>query len=174
MPKAKTTELRIKCTKCKDFTQSIEPVVIKRFGANKFNIKVACSICKKYKTKTLNEMQRKLLPKEIQDMPENTEIVNNIEKDGGLFPLIPLIGAIAAGISALAGVGGVTANAILKSKENNEQERHNKAVEDIARGSGIEETSPIAGVMGSPGYDDDALIDKSIKFLHGKGFKISV
>ena len=41
------------------------------------------------------------------------------------------------GISALASAGGTTASAIINAKNSAEQERHNKQLEDIARGNGI-------------------------------------
>jgi hypothetical protein len=97
-----------------------------------------CIICKETKVKKLNQKQRNCLPNEILSIPINNEVKDNIEKDGGTLPIIPLIGAIAAGISALTGAAGVTASTILKAKENAEQSRHNQALENIARGSGIQ------------------------------------
>ena len=78
-----------------------------------------------------------LLPNEIQQATYTTTFTNTIERNGGLLPIIPLIGAIAAGISALASAGGATASDIISAKYSAEQERHNKQLEDIARGNGI-------------------------------------
>jgi hypothetical protein len=157
MPIPKSTELRIKCRTCKDFTEGQEPVTIKKYGKNKFNIKIVCSICKGLKSKTLNERQRRILPKEILEMPENTEVVNNITKDGGILPIIPLIAAVISGIGALGSIGGATANAIISSKKANEDERHNREMETITKNA----------VSGNGMSEQEAL-----KVLTGKGYLI--
>ena len=96
---------------------------------NRYRIKAIISICNKFKSKFLNKEQIKLLPNEIQQATNNTTFTNTIERNGGLLPIIPLICAIAAGISALASAGKATGSAIISAKNSAEQERHNKAVE---------------------------------------------
>jgi hypothetical protein len=161
------TELGIKCSACKNITETVEPITIQRSAINKYNLSGTCIICKKLKSKALNKLQRKSLPPEILNMQVGTTFTNNIEKEGGIFPIIPLIGAIAAGISALTGVAGVTASSILKAKENSEQARHNKALEEeIAKGSGIE--------TNKENIDEDELFGKSVQYIYGKGFKIFI
>ena len=134
MPKQPNLEIRSKCLKCKDFTQTIGLIIISKLIKNRYHIKAVCSICNKFKSKFLNKEQIKLLPNEIQRAADNTTFDNTIERNGEIIPLIPLIDAIAAGISALASAGGATASAIISAKNSAEQERHNKAVEQIAPG----------------------------------------
>jgi hypothetical protein len=166
MPKAKSTEIRIKCKTCKEFTDCQEPVTIKKYGQNKFLIKTVCIICKGLKTKTLNEMQRKILPKEILEMSENSEVANNITREGAILPLIPLLGAIFAGVSALTGIGGATASAVIGAKKAAEDKRHNEAMEQIAQ-----------NVASGKGFNELSEIEKydtSVKYLQGRGFEIYV
>ena len=92
-------------------------------------------ICNKFKTKFLNLEQVKVLPKEIRESEDGSIFTNTIERNGGIIPLIPLIGAIAAGISALASAGWATASAIISAKNSAEEERHHRELEKIA-GSG--------------------------------------
>ena len=156
---SQTKYLGLKCSRCKAITETKEPICFSRSGNNKYHITGTCVICNKLKSKVMNKHQRMCLPEEIIKMQIGSRITNNIERNGGILPIIPLIGAIAAGISALTGAAGVTANAVLKSKENAEQARHNRVLEEAVKGSGIEPT-------------EDELVDKSIRFLSGKGFKI--
>ena len=137
MARKPNSENRLKCANCKDYTQTINPIIINKLTENRYHIKAVCSICNKFKPKFLNKEQIMFLPNEIQQATNNTTFTNTIERNGGLLPIIPLIGAIAAGISALASAGGATASAIISAKNSAEQERHNKQLEDIARGNGI-------------------------------------
>ena len=54
MPRKQSSEVRLYCLKCKDYTQSIEPIIIKKDVGCRFHIKAMCSICNKFKTKFLN------------------------------------------------------------------------------------------------------------------------
>ena len=134
MPRQPNLEIRLKCLKCKDFTQTIGPIIISKLTENRYQIKAICSICNKFKSKFINIEQIKLLPNEIQQAADNTTFNNTVELNGGIILLIPLIGAIAARISALASAGGATASAIISAKNSAEQEWHNQAVEQIAQG----------------------------------------
>ena len=102
MPRQPNLEIRLKCLKCKDFTQTIGPIIISKLTENRYQIKAICSICNKFKSKFINIEQIKLLPNEIQQAADNTTFNNTVELNGGIILLIPLIGAIAAGFSALA------------------------------------------------------------------------
>jgi hypothetical protein len=166
MPKSKSSELRINCKTCNEFTESQEPVIIKKYGKNKFNIKTVCAVCKGIKSKILNEMQRKILPNEILEMPENSEVVNKIEKEGKFLPLIPLLGAIFAGVSALTGIGGLTASTVISAKKAAEDKRHNEQMEQIAQN--------VASGKGFDQLSDFDKYDTSVKYLQGHGFQIYV
>ena len=47
-PKSK---IRLKCLKCKDFTQAIGPIIINKLTKNRYHIKAVCSICNKFESK---------------------------------------------------------------------------------------------------------------------------
>ena len=98
-------------------------------------MKAMCSICNKFKTKFLNLEQLKLLPDEIKNSEDGSTFTNTIERNGKILPIIPLIMAVTAGISALASAGGATASAIISTKNSAEDERHYCELEKIA-GSG--------------------------------------
>ena len=85
-----------------------------------------CSICNKYMTKFLNLEQVKLLQNEIKISVEGSTFTNTIERNGGILPIIPLIAAVAAGISVIASAGGATANAIISAKNSAEEKRHHR------------------------------------------------
>ena len=75
--------------------------------------------------------------------PQIQYIKNKEAKHGGILPLIPLIlGGIAAAGSVAGGAAGI-AQAVNKKKAEDkaiaEQERHNKEMERLAKGSGIKD-----------------------------------
>ena len=43
-----SNELRLKCNYCKEFTQSVGPIILKKRG-NRFHIRATCIICNKQK-----------------------------------------------------------------------------------------------------------------------------
>ena len=190
MPRRPNLEIRLRCKTCKEFTQSINPIIIKKETNNRFYIKAVCLICNKFKTKYLNIEQINLLPDEIRNAPDNTTFTDTIERNGGIIPLLSLIGAIAAGITALASAGGATASAVISAKNSAEQERHNRELEAAARGNGLDEDlQPVKGISDRAGplvrneqsdspiertMSDDELINKSIEFLTGKGFSVTI
>ena len=126
MPRIANHEIRLRCNTCKEFTQSINPIIIKKDTKNRFHIKAVCLICNKFTTKYLNIEQVNLLPDKIRNAPDNTTFTDIIERNGGIIPLYPLIGAIAAGLTALAFAGEATASAVIRAKNSAEQERHNR------------------------------------------------
>ena len=136
-----SNELRLKCNYCKEFTQSLGRIIFKKERGNRFHIRATCVICNKQKSKYLNKAQVDILPPELKDAEDNKTFVDNIEtKTGGIIPILPVIAAIAAGITALSTAGGVAANTIISAKNSAETERHNKELEHIARGNGLNNT----------------------------------
>lgn len=149
-----------------------------------------CAVCGGVKSKFLNADEVRLLPPEALAAPAGTTFDNALERDGGVLPLLPLLGAIAAGVSALAGVGSTTANVVLNAKKHAEEERHNREIEKIAREVPAEkvsvglstesEASTINGAIGllrSKGYAvtaPDDMLAASIGYLQGKGFIVSI
>ena len=59
MTRKQSLEPHIRCNTCKNCTQSIEPVVIKKESGNRFHFKAVCVICNKFKIKYLNLEQVK-------------------------------------------------------------------------------------------------------------------
>ena len=66
------------------------------------------------------------MPDEIKNALDNTTFHDTIERNGGILPILPLIVAIAAGITALSAAGVAAANAILSAQKNNQDERPHK------------------------------------------------
>ena len=67
MPRKQSIEIRLYCIKCKDYTKSIEPIIIKQDVGCQFHMKALCAISNKYKTEFLKLEQVKLLPDEIKN-----------------------------------------------------------------------------------------------------------
>ena len=132
MPKKENLEVRLYCLKCKDFTQSIGPIIVSKLIKNRYHIKARCSICNKFKSKFLNHEQINLLLNEIKNSPENSTFNNDIIRDGKALPLLALIPLVIPGISAITSAAGTAASVVLANKQANETERHNKQSEQIA------------------------------------------
>ena len=137
MPRKEILEVRLYCLKCKDFTQSISPIIVSKLIKNRYHIKAQCSICNKFKSKFLNHQQINLLPNEIKNSPDNSTFKDTIIRDGKALPLLTLIPLVIACISALTSVAGTTASVVLANKQANEDERHHKQLEEVARENGI-------------------------------------
>ena len=137
MTRKHTLEIRLYCIKCKDFTQSTGPIIINKLTTNRFNIKVLCSICNKLKSKFLNKEQIKLLPDEVLNSSDNSTFNDVIIRDGKAIPLLTLVPLVIAGISALTSAAGTTASVVLANKQANEDEKHHRELESLARGNGI-------------------------------------
>ena len=184
MPRKQSLDVRVYCLKCKDYTQSIEPIIIKKDVGSRFHINAMCSICNKFKSKFLNLEQVKLLPKEVRESENGSTFNNNVIIDGKALPLLALIPLVIAGISALTSVAGTTASVVLTNKEANETERHHKKLEDVvARGNGISneeikiDEQKVLSDTALPvkkNISDDELIKQSMKFLRGKGYIIYI
>ena len=85
MPIQPNLEIRLKCFKCKDFTQTIGPIIISKLTENRYHINTICSICNKFISKYVNKEQIKLLPNEIQQAADNTTFNDTIERNGGII-----------------------------------------------------------------------------------------
>jgi hypothetical protein len=76
--------------------------------------------------------------------------LKHMEKIGGFIPLLTLIPLIAGAVGAAGGLTGGIASAVSAAKSNNEQARHNRAIEEqLKAGSGVvsdaAERIPIVG-----------------------------
>jgi len=78
-------------------------------------------------------------------------------KEGGFLPLIPLIlGGITALGALTGGVAGITKSVLDKKAndvKNEEEQRHNREMENIARGEGIYLSPPVKDVINGSGLD---------------------
>ncbi len=171
-------DIRVKCKLCESYSQTIEPITIEKITGRgqktKYLFSGICIICNKKKNKTLTNQQVRLLPNEIRNAPTGTVFNNSVENNGEALPLLPLIGAIAAGITALSAAAGTTANTIIQAKKAEEEKRHNLAVEDIAKGGDLKEEPDSPTSNDTSSMSETELIDKSILFLQSKGFKIAI
>ena len=109
-----------------------------------------------------------LLPDDIKQAPDNTTFTDNIIKEGNALPLLTLIPAIFAGISALTSLAG--------NKQANEEHIAAQGRTMSDRDKPVERTMSVERVMPveKRTMSDDELINKSIEFLTGKGFSVSI
>jgi len=68
----------------------------------------------------------------------------NHEKTGGVLPLLALLPLIFGGLGAAGGVAGGIASAVTNARSSAEQERHNRALENMVKTSGSGILSNIA------------------------------
>ena len=57
MPRKPNSEICLKCANCKDYTETINPIIINKLTENRYHIKAVYSICNKFKSKFLNKVQ---------------------------------------------------------------------------------------------------------------------
>ena len=57
MPRLPNLDIRLKCLKFKDLSQTIGPIIISKRTENRYHIKAVCSICNNFKCKFLNKEQ---------------------------------------------------------------------------------------------------------------------
>ena len=109
-----------------------------------------------------------------------------------LFLYLPLIAGIAAGITALSTAGGVAANTVISAKNLSATERHNKELENIAKGNRLNNTNDLMLLLQSinnniidltneqketlqnsmsPMFDDELTL-RLVAYLTGKEFQI--
>ena len=88
----RNTEVRIRCKYCKEYTQTIGPIQIQRFRDKEYHIYGKCLVCNKNKHKLLNQSQIDILPPELKDMTIGSTISQSIERDGGVVPILGVIG----------------------------------------------------------------------------------
>ena len=104
---------------------------------SRYHMKAMCSICNKFKTKVLNLEHLKLLPKEIRESKDGSTFNNNVTIEGKVLQLFALVPMIIAGISALKSATGTATLVVLSNKQANEDEKHHRELESIARGNSI-------------------------------------
>jgi hypothetical protein len=160
----------LRCNRCKKNVDIADPVISKLAG-NKYILTAKCLTCNKPITRSLTNKQIKLLPKSIVETSDYGVFRDyKDEKSGGILPLLPLLGAIFGGLTAASGVAGTVANSVLQARKNEEQERHNREVERIAKGEGVSlSLDDIVQNVNSLTDDDKR---KLIQVFHGLGFVV--
>ena len=128
-----TEKKKIRCLKCGKETDSEEPVFIKKSKNDRYFILLTCAVCKKNKSISVGKEKLKRLPKEHRDKIKELEADDDYKFEGGLLPLLPLLGAIFSGIAAASTATGAIANTVISKKSADEEKRHNEAREKILR-----------------------------------------
>lgn len=85
----------------------------------------ACAVCERFKHKFLNAAEVRMLPHKVLFAYAVTTFVNTHERDYTLLSLLLLLGAIATGVSALAGLGNIAVGIVLNSQQYAEEQLHN-------------------------------------------------
>lgn len=123
--------------------------------------KKSCFIKKETLDKLHRDKERKFLLK-LQAGEEYPDNDSEDVKTGGLLPLAALLPLIFGGITAASATAGTVATAVQNSKKNEEQERHNREIEKIARGSGAPSDSE----------EEDEEVATAFEVIKRKGYGI--
>ena len=188
-----TEKKKIRCLKCGKETDSEEPVFIKKSKNGRYFILLTCAVCKKNKSISVGKEKLKRLPKEHRDKIKELEADDDYKFEGGLLPLLPLLGAIFSGIAAASTATGAIANTVISKKSADEEKRHNEAREKILREAASEAPATGSGVPNSNlqvsdeengkkskkkpkkvKKTEDQKITKAINFLEERGYKITM
>ena len=168
------TDGQVFCAKCKDYTgNNTENVVFVKTSRSNM-IKVLCAQCKYPKSAYIQKSIMKQFPEidkalEILNVKESISGHQLKDSEGGILPLLPLLGAIFGGITAAGSTATAVAVPVLNKQkadaEIEEQRRHNTEMEKLARGDGLltinKQTSDSL---------EDEMIESAKTFLSGKGF----
>ena len=79
----------VKCRYCQEFNKTVEPIIITKFGKNRYQFVGVCCICNKLKKKTLKRTQVETLPEDIKSSSKGTVYNNTLNdvKTGGIYYL---------------------------------------------------------------------------------------
>jgi hypothetical protein len=104
----------------------------------------------------------------LENVRHKIHVVKQDRKEGGLLPLLALLPLIFGGVAAAGAVTGGVATAVAKSKENQEQVRHNAEMERIAK----EKAAKGSGFCEDNDSENDEIeeIKYCINTLKGAGF----
>ena len=169
MPRKESNNLSILCSHCKEYSQTLEPLSLYHGAKNRFYIKGQCYICNKMKNQVLNKAQREVLPEDILNIPIGSTVVDKIEKNGKVLPLIGIIGLILTGLMAANGAIDVTKSIVNDKLTRDEQTRHNSRIEDSVKSFANQEIEKAAR-----GASLEDTINESIKLLQGNGFSVYI
>jgi hypothetical protein len=83
------------CRTCKDYTETVAPIMIKKFNACRFCVHAVCSSCRGTKHKFLNNTESKMLPAVFQEMSNSSTAIGWItDRSGNVFDIWQLINPI--------------------------------------------------------------------------------
>ena len=162
------------CSHCKLFTDQVNDNLLFVKTTRNIQLKIMCAKCSRPKSQYISNKVLHQFPdiKQVLDtLPIKGKVTekNIVDKEGGILPLLPLLGAIFGGISAAGAAGGAAAgitqavhNKQKADFELEEQKRHNIEVEKIARGQALHNDEDI----------EEEMIASAKEFLTGKGYSI--
>ncbi len=154
------TEDQSPCLSCKTSTLNASDTFTLTRNKKTWGLTLRCAQCGKRKHSFLKKEQTNCLPKELQNAEIGTVITQADYEDkyGGILPLLALLPLIFKGVMA-AGAAAGAATGIANAVEGS---RHNKEMENIARGNGIHSIKD--------NKDPKDKIEKYVKILQGYGF----
>ena len=155
------------CFSCKSPTPNADDTfTLTRYSRN-WGLLLRCATCGRNKSSFLSKQQTSSLPADLKNSEVGTSVSkeNYESKHGGILPLAALLPLIFGGIGAASAVAGTTAGAVIEKQKADETARHNKELESIARGNGIQDDENNKDKIGRK-------ITKYVDFLskHGFGF----
>ena len=74
---------RIFCYNCKLYTESIEPIIIRRSNSHSFAFLAACNNCENLKTLALSDYNCEKFPRDYFNLPLHKLFLNNVVTDKG-------------------------------------------------------------------------------------------
>ena len=162
MSKHDLNDVKTYCFSCKDDTYNNNNVFkLDKYKCNRWGLSLQCATCSKNKHTFLKKTQVQQFPNELIKCEPGTSFNKSQyeEKFGGILPLLALLPLIFSGLAATGTVAGAVANSVINKQKVNEEERHNREIEDIQK-----------QVATGKGIDDDEKVKKYITFLQKKGF----
>ena len=173
---------RVHCVKCKEYKLLNEPWhIVKKKGkfGDIISFKGVCPDCKTSQIKKLSNGLLKPEAKEVfssysygeYKLDSNGNIQN---KDGGILPLLPLLGLVFTGIGAASGVAGTTAGIVLGIKKNEEEERANRLLyeqQEAKNKAELEEERRKNDELIKAVREKEMSYDKTVDILNGSGIE---
>ena len=74
---------RIFCYNCNLYTESIEPIIIRRSNSHSFAFLAACNNCEDLKTLALSDYNCEKFPRDYFNLPLHKSFLNNVVTDKG-------------------------------------------------------------------------------------------
>ena len=71
------------CYDCKSYTESIEPIIIRRYNIQSFGIFATCDKCLTFKTLALKDFYYEKFPRDYFNLPLGKPFINNIITNKG-------------------------------------------------------------------------------------------